>query len=87
MFLIYYFFLRRVVWVLIFVSGICFSGYFCWEMYQKWEQSPVLTSVETQLYPLKNVSFPAVTICNVNKVSQQKLKNYRNENPKLESTV
>lgn len=30
-------------------------------------------SVDTNRYPLKNVPFPAVTICNVNKVSKEKL--------------
>lgn len=72
----------RFVWILVFLSGICFSGYFCWQMWQKWEQSPMLTSVETHLYPLKNVPFPAVTICNVNKVSERKLHDAILGNPK-----
>jgi hypothetical protein len=42
-------------------------------MWNKWEESPVLASVETQLYPLNNIYFPAVAICNVNKVSKRKL--------------
>lgn len=52
------------------------------QMWQKWEQSPMLTSVETHLYPLKNVPFPAVTICNVNKVSERKLHDAILGNPK-----
>lgn len=65
--------IERCAWLLVFLSGICFSGYFCWQMWEKWKQSPVLTSVETQLYPLSNIFFPAVTVCNVNKVSKIKL--------------
>lgn len=72
----------RVVWIFLFLSGVCFSTYFCVEVWQKWEQSPILTSVETQLYPLKNVPFPAVTICNVNKVSESKLYEAILGNPK-----
>lgn len=74
---------ERIVWFLVFLSGVCFSGYFCWQMWQKWEQSPLLTSVETHLYPLRNTFFPAVTICNVNKVSQRKLYGAILDNPKF----
>ncbi|XP_046649312.1 pickpocket protein 28-like [Daphnia pulicaria] len=76
-------FFERVIWSLVFLSGICFSGYFCLQMWQKWEQSPLLTSVETHLYPLKNIPFPAVTICNVNKVSGRKLNDAISGNPKF----
>ncbi|KAK4020504.1 pickpocket protein 28 isoform X2 [Daphnia magna] len=76
---------ERVVWILVFLSGVCFSSYFCWQVWQKWEQSPILTSVETQLYPLKNVPFPAVTICNVNKVSESKLYEVILANPKFKN--
>ncbi|XP_057370230.1 pickpocket protein 28-like [Daphnia carinata] len=76
---------ERVVWILVFLSGVCFSSYFCWQVWQKWEQSPVLTSVETQLYPLKNVPFPAVTICNVNKISESKLYEVILANPKFKN--
>ncbi|XP_046452018.1 pickpocket protein 28-like [Daphnia pulex] len=65
--------LERLIWLLVFLCGVCFSSYFCVQMWHKWEESPVLTSVETQLYPLNNIYFPAVTICNVNKVSKRKL--------------
>ncbi|XP_057370231.1 pickpocket protein 28-like [Daphnia carinata] len=74
---------ERIVWFLVFLSGVCFSGYFCWQMWQKWEQSPLLTSVETHLYPLRNTHFPAVTICNVNKVSERKLYSAILDNPKF----
>lgn len=76
----------RLAWMLVFLSGICFSGYFCWQMWQKWDESPIITSVETQMYPLKNVPFPAITICSVNKVSKRRLMKAL-ENPKLEQTL
>ena len=63
----------RFIWLLVFLSGVSFYSYFCVQMWHKWVESPVLTSVETQLYPLNNIFFPAVTICNVNKVSRRKL--------------
>ncbi|KAI9552641.1 putative amiloride-sensitive sodium channel [Daphnia sinensis] len=65
--------LKRAMWTLVFLGGILFSGYFCWQMWNKWEDSPVLMSLDSNRYPLKNIPFPAVTICNVNKVSKTKL--------------
>ncbi|KAI9565143.1 putative amiloride-sensitive sodium channel [Daphnia sinensis] len=65
--------LKRVMWTLVFLAGIFFSGYFCWQMWNKWVDSPVLMSLDSNRYPLKNIPFPAVTICNVNKVSKTKL--------------
>ncbi|XP_046649315.1 pickpocket protein 28-like isoform X2 [Daphnia pulicaria] len=65
--------LKRVMWTLVFLAGIFFSGYYCWQMWKKWEDSPVLMSLDSNRYPLKNIPFPAVTICNVNKVSKTKL--------------
>lgn len=61
------------MWILVFLAGIFFSGYYCWQMWRKWEDSPVLMSLDSNRYPLKNIPFPGVTICNVNKVSKKKL--------------
>lgn len=69
----------RVVWILLFLSGVCFSMYFCYLMWCKWDESPVLVSLETNHYPLKEVPFPAVTVCNVNKVSSSRLREIHEE--------
>lgn len=73
----------RAAWILVFLCGVAFSTYFCVEMWQRWEESPVLMSVDTNRYPLKNVPFPAVTICNVNKVSKEKLLKVLHQDPRL----
>lgn len=52
-------------------------------MWQKWEDSPVLMSLDSNRYPLKNIPFPAVTICNVNKVSKKRLLNVLSTQPRL----
>ena len=70
---VYFLYNCRVLWILAFVFGLCASGYFCWLMWQKWDESPILMSLDTNNYQLSNVPFPAVTICNVNKVSKSHL--------------
>ena len=65
--------LYKVMWVLIFLAGLGFSSYFCWQMWKKYDEAPLLMSLETTRYPLKNIPFPAVTICNVNKAMKSRL--------------
>ena len=33
------------------------------EMYVQWQDNPTTTTVNTTAYPIKNVEFPAITIC------------------------
>lgn len=37
-------------------------------IYDKYESTPIITVVDTNNYPIWNVHFPSVTVCNVNKV-------------------
>lgn len=34
----------------------------------KFQNTPTITTVETNNYPISNIQFPAVTLCNLNKV-------------------
>ena len=33
------------------------------EMYIQWKENPTITTINTTAYPIKNVEFPAITIC------------------------
>ena len=68
----------RTVWVFLFLLGVLASIYFCWQMWMKWEESPTLISLDTHHFPLKSLSFPPITICNVNKVSTKRQLKYFN---------
>lgn len=37
-------------------------------VWDRFQTTPTITTVETNNYPIWNVNFPAVTICNINKV-------------------
>ena len=63
----------RILWALIVLGGFTFSVYFCRQLYVKWEDNPTLTTVESNFHLIKDALFPAVTICNANKVSMRKL--------------
>ena len=54
------------------VGGFC-AAYFISALWDKWETSPTYMSVETTTYPVNSIPFPAVTICSVNKVEEDRL--------------
>lgn len=44
-------------------------------VWKRFQTTPTITTVETNNYPIWNVNFPAVTICNINKVYAPATKN------------
>lgn len=37
-------------------------------VWSRYQTSPTITTVETNNFPIWNVQFPAITLCNINKV-------------------
>ena len=33
------------------------------QTYKEWKDNPIMTTVNTTAYPIKNIDFPAITIC------------------------
>ena len=60
------------------VFSTCFSAsvYLASDLWCKWDASQILISIETTDSPNGNHAFPAVSICNVNKVSKHRLETY-----------
>ena len=50
------------------------AAYFTLGIIEKWQNSPVYMSVESTSYHVKDIPFPAITICSVNKVMRDRLK-------------
>lgn len=44
-------------------------------VWDRFQTTPTITTVETNNYPIWNVPFPAITICNINKVYAPATKN------------
>nr|CAG4644438.1 EOG090X0I21 [Lepidurus arcticus] len=68
--------LERLFWGCMFLSGFSFSLYLCILVYQKWDDSPVTISMDSITEPVSNKDFPAVVICNNNKVRALDFRNY-----------
>ncbi|XP_055530563.1 sodium channel protein Nach-like [Wyeomyia smithii] len=41
----------------------------------RFKNTPTITTIETTSYPIWNIPFPAVTICNINKIDKSRVKN------------
>lgn len=57
-----------VIWVSACVMGAVFAIVLMGLVWDRFQTTPTITTVETNNYPIWNVPFPAVTICNINKV-------------------
>lgn len=57
-----------VIWCSAFCAGTVFAIILMRLILERFQRTPTITTVETNNYPIWNVEFPAVTICNSNKV-------------------
>ncbi|XP_026482412.1 sodium channel protein Nach-like [Ctenocephalides felis] len=58
----------RTIWGVIFAMSVALCVYMSMLVWTRFVDSPTFISVETLNYPISNVAFPAVTMCNTNKV-------------------
>lgn len=73
---------ERVFFSLSFLMVILLAGYFISNVYQKWTETPVIIGLDPVSTNIKDIPFPAVTICNMNQVKKsfaEKLKTERDK--------
>ena len=56
-------FLERIFWIIVVVLALAFSYWQTSTLYKQWQDNPVITTLETVSMPIKDIDFPAVTIC------------------------
>ena len=67
--------IERMYWILATLSLWSFGIYLIYGVILKWRTSPVIVSFDSDPKPIWNIPFPAVTICNNNKVFKSKVSN------------
>ena len=55
--------LERIFWLTVVVLALVFSYWQTSTLYKQWQDNPVITTLETVSMPIKEIEFPAVTIC------------------------
>ncbi|KAJ2953151.1 hypothetical protein O0L34_g722 [Tuta absoluta] len=64
---------QRLLWTVVFLTSfgtVCYFLNFIWNDTLK---KPLIVTLESTEYPIENIHFPAVAICNVNRISKKAL--------------
>ena len=56
-------FIEKIFWLIVVIAATILGVYLTIRIVDKWNQTPILTSISTTNYPLHQIPFPAVTIC------------------------
>ncbi|KAF4532508.1 hypothetical protein B566_EDAN007623, partial [Ephemera danica] len=56
-----------------FVGGLSLSAFFIIAIWSKWEQNPIIVSLDTTAAIIDDIPFPGVTICNMNKMKRSRV--------------
>ena len=65
--------MNRIIWFFIFIGGIGY-GYLLYTPYlEKWFYSPVYMAIDSSIYDVAQISYPAITICSNNKIVERQL--------------
>lgn len=54
---------EKVVWIIVFLISISFCSVQIHNIWQRWNQDPVIVSFNENLVPIIQIPFPAITIC------------------------
>lgn len=60
----------RVFWLLAFITAFSLAAYFIRVVYSKWNDSPVIVSFNPMDASIKDIPFPAITICSMNQAGR-----------------
>lgn len=59
------------MWIIIHMVGASFLGVIIYRAWEDFTISPLVTTLHDTLYPSSEVPFPAVAICNNNRISKR----------------
>ena len=63
----------RIIWFFIFIGGVGY-GYLLYTPYlEKWFYSPVYMAIDSSIYDVSQIPYPAITICSNNKIVERQL--------------
>ncbi|XP_058804612.1 pickpocket protein 28-like, partial [Phymastichus coffea] len=59
---------EKIAWALVCIIGLTLSALLMSLIWQRFRRTPTVTTIDTTTYPIFGLNFPAVSICNYNKV-------------------
>lgn len=70
---------EKVIWLFIIFIGFGLAFFFLIDIWTNFTSNPTITTLDNQNYPISRVSYPAVGLCNVNRLSKTMLAKYADE--------
>jgi acid-sensing ion channel, other len=67
------------MWAVIHFIGACALIFFTTTSFESFTQNPLITTLYDTIYPVKYIPFPAVTICNNNRISRRAAEEFAKE--------
>ena len=64
---------NRWYWGVILLGMFSLASFLIYGVMENYIESPTLVSIETTDYPVHRIPFPALTICNLNKINNNSL--------------
>lgn len=62
----------RVFWIIAFLMSVSLAIYLIYQVWDRYTKVPVIVSFQTSEQDIDSIPFPAVTLCNMNKVKNRK---------------
>lgn len=68
--------LEKLIWFIIHFVAATAAIWIVMRTWTEFTDNPTITTLESQNYPVDSVSFPAVGLCNVNRLSKARSRQY-----------
>ena len=63
----------RILWIILVIGMMVLSVFIIIPVYEKYENTPTVTTVSDTYHPVWNLNFPAITICSNNRIIESQL--------------
>lgn len=70
---------HRTIWLVVHVLAAAFIGFILHSVFVSFSVHPLVTTLADTLYPIGRVPFPAISICNNNRISKRQAQKYADE--------
>ncbi|XP_063703779.1 sodium channel protein Nach-like [Culicoides brevitarsis] len=68
--------LEKFIWFVVHVVAASVSLWIVWSTWTEFTDNPTITTLESQNYPIGKKAFPAVALCNINRISKSRARQY-----------
>ncbi|XP_074042674.1 sodium channel protein Nach isoform X2 [Leptinotarsa decemlineata] len=68
----------KVFWIIVVICGLCCATYMTVLFWERYISNPTRTTILTSYAPVTTIPFPAVTICNINRIMVSKVEKFMN---------